>query len=81
MVVGVSQQETLDLGYMLLDSRQKGVPVILTDSISFHPALQSGTLQLTYPGTRLTFYKTEMYLQLIEHVFIPSSRKKFHSAF
>ncbi|VDP79585.1 unnamed protein product [Schistosoma curassoni] len=31
MVVGGSQQETLDPGFMLLDTRQQGVPVILTE--------------------------------------------------
>ncbi|VDP19552.1 unnamed protein product [Schistosoma margrebowiei] len=41
MVVGGSQQETLDPGFVLLGTRQQGVPVILkelADSISCHPA-------------------------------------------
>ncbi|VDP37334.1 unnamed protein product [Schistosoma margrebowiei] len=43
MAVGGSQQETLDLGFVLLGTRQQGVPVIwcsLVDSISYHPASQ-----------------------------------------
>ncbi|VDP62454.1 unnamed protein product [Schistosoma mattheei] len=31
MVVGGSQQETLDIGFVLLDTRQQGVPVILRE--------------------------------------------------
>ncbi|VDP20074.1 unnamed protein product [Schistosoma margrebowiei] len=33
MVVGDSQQETLDPGFMLLDTRQQGVPVIWTELV------------------------------------------------
>ncbi|VDP64717.1 unnamed protein product [Schistosoma mattheei] len=33
MVVGGSQQETLDSGFVLLDSRQQGVPVILRELV------------------------------------------------
>ncbi|VDO50981.1 unnamed protein product [Schistosoma margrebowiei] len=31
MLVGGSQQETLDLGFVLFDIRQQGVPVILRE--------------------------------------------------
>ncbi|VDP37874.1 unnamed protein product, partial [Schistosoma margrebowiei] len=31
MVVGGSRQETLDPGFVLLDTRQQGVPVILRE--------------------------------------------------
>ncbi|VDP58831.1 unnamed protein product, partial [Schistosoma curassoni] len=50
MVLGGIRQETLDPGFVLLGTRQRGVPVILTDSISCHPALQSKTLPLSYPS-------------------------------
>ncbi|VDP29972.1 unnamed protein product [Schistosoma margrebowiei] len=57
MVVGCSRQETLDLGFVLLGTRQQGVPVILKelvdsliDSIPCHPASQSETLPLSYLG-------------------------------
>ncbi|VDP26464.1 unnamed protein product [Schistosoma mattheei] len=33
MVVGGSRQETLDLGFVLLDTRQQGVPVILRELV------------------------------------------------
>ncbi|VDO70416.1 unnamed protein product [Schistosoma margrebowiei] len=33
MMVGGSQQETLDLGLMLLDTRQQSVPVILRELV------------------------------------------------
>ncbi|VDO55649.1 unnamed protein product [Schistosoma margrebowiei] len=36
MVVGGSQQETLDPGFVLLGTRQQGVPVILRDH---HPVI------------------------------------------
>ncbi|VDO86999.1 unnamed protein product [Schistosoma mattheei] len=55
MVVGGSRQETLDPGFVLLGTRQQGVPVILrelvlpVDSISCHPASHSETLPLSCP--------------------------------
>ncbi|VDO92233.1 unnamed protein product [Schistosoma margrebowiei] len=33
MVVGGSRQESLDLGFMLLDTRQQSVPVILRELV------------------------------------------------
>ncbi|VDP17654.1 unnamed protein product [Schistosoma margrebowiei] len=33
MVVGGSQQETLDLGFVLLGTRQQGVPVTLREMV------------------------------------------------
>ncbi|VDO84459.1 unnamed protein product [Schistosoma margrebowiei] len=33
MVVGGSQQETLDPGFVLLDTRQQGVPVIMRELV------------------------------------------------
>ncbi|VDP22733.1 unnamed protein product [Schistosoma margrebowiei] len=45
MVLGGSQQETLDPGFVLLGTRRQGVPVILmelTDSISCHSASHKG---------------------------------------
>ncbi|VDP08658.1 unnamed protein product [Schistosoma margrebowiei] len=50
MVVGGNQQETLDPGFVLLGTRQQGVPVILrelTDSIPCHSASQSETLPVS----------------------------------
>ncbi|VDO87811.1 unnamed protein product [Schistosoma margrebowiei] len=55
MVVGGSQQETLDPGFVLFGTRHQDVPVILRemvlpyDSIPCHPASQSKTLPLGYP--------------------------------
>ncbi|VDP52753.1 unnamed protein product [Schistosoma margrebowiei] len=43
MVVGGSQQETLDLGFVLFDTRQKGVLVILRELMlpdGFDPVTQ-----------------------------------------
>ncbi|VDP24247.1 unnamed protein product [Schistosoma margrebowiei] len=56
MVVGGSQQKTLDPGFVLLGTRQLGVPVILRELVLpagfdlVHPASQSETLPLSYPG-------------------------------
>ncbi|VDP50366.1 unnamed protein product [Schistosoma mattheei] len=53
MAVGGSRQETLDPGFVLFGTRQQGVSVILrelADSITCHPASQSETLPLSYPG-------------------------------
>ncbi|VDO71840.1 unnamed protein product [Schistosoma margrebowiei] len=36
MVVGGSQQETLDLGFVLLDTRQQSVSVILREPVLPH---------------------------------------------
>ncbi|VDP42838.1 unnamed protein product [Schistosoma curassoni] len=47
MVVGGSQQETLDPGYVLLGTRQQGVPVILRELVisgGFDPVSPSFTL-------------------------------------
>ncbi|VDP33387.1 unnamed protein product [Schistosoma mattheei] len=33
MVLGGSRQETLDLGFVLLGTRQRGVPVILSELV------------------------------------------------
>ncbi|VDP61285.1 unnamed protein product [Schistosoma curassoni] len=71
MVVGGSRQETLDPGFVLLGTRQQGVPVFLrelvlpdgSDPASPNFAVRDVTIELS--GPRLTFCRTEMYLQLI----------------
>ncbi|VDP52202.1 unnamed protein product [Schistosoma curassoni] len=48
MVVGGSQQETVNPGLMLLGTRQKGVPVILRELVlpdGFNPVLPSFTVR------------------------------------
>ncbi|VDO91337.1 unnamed protein product [Schistosoma curassoni] len=73
MVVGGSQQETLDLDFVLLGARQQGVPVILREMIlpdGFDPMSLSFTVRgvttwLSRP--RLISCRTEIYLQLIDH--------------
>ncbi|VDP67820.1 unnamed protein product [Schistosoma mattheei] len=48
MVVGGSQQETLDLGFVLLGTRQRGVPVILRELVlpdGFDPVLPNSTVR------------------------------------
>ncbi|VDO79505.1 unnamed protein product [Schistosoma margrebowiei] len=48
MVVGSSQQETLDIGLVLHDTRQQGVPVILWELIlydEFDPVSHSFTIR------------------------------------
>ncbi|VDO82089.1 unnamed protein product [Schistosoma margrebowiei] len=47
MVVGGSQQETLDTGFVLLGTRQQGVPVILRELVlsgRFDPMSPSFTM-------------------------------------
>ncbi|VDO97452.1 unnamed protein product [Schistosoma curassoni] len=48
MVVGGSQQKTLDSGFVLLDTRQQGVPVILSELVlhdEFDPVSPSFTVR------------------------------------
>ncbi|VDP32471.1 unnamed protein product [Schistosoma mattheei] len=67
MVVGGSQQETLDPGFVLFGTRQKSVPVILKelvfpdglDPVSPSFTIRDVTTGLSWP--RLTSYRTEMY--------------------
>ncbi|VDO99708.1 unnamed protein product [Schistosoma margrebowiei] len=66
MVVGGSQQETLDTGFVLLGTRQQGVPVILMelvlpggfDLVSPSLTVRDVTTELSEP--RLTSCRTEM---------------------
>ncbi|VDP71802.1 unnamed protein product [Schistosoma curassoni] len=66
MVVGGSQQETLDPGFVLLGTRQQGVAVILRelvlpggfDLVSPSFTVRDVTTELSEP--RLTSCKTEM---------------------
>ncbi|VDP55437.1 unnamed protein product [Schistosoma mattheei] len=63
MVVGGSQQETLDLGFVLLGIRQQGVPVILRelmipdgfDPVSLSFTVRGVTTKLSVP--RLTSFR------------------------
>ena len=73
MVVGGSQQETLDMGFVLLGTRQEGVPLILRELMlpdGFDPVspsfpIRGATTEIS--GRLLTSCRTEMYLQLIDH--------------
>ncbi|VDP46165.1 unnamed protein product [Schistosoma curassoni] len=66
MVVGSIQQETLNPGFVLLGTRQQGVPVILrelvlpggVDLVSPSSIVRDVATELSEP--RLTFCKTEM---------------------
>ncbi|VDP39057.1 unnamed protein product [Schistosoma curassoni] len=66
MVVGGSQQETLDPGFVLLGTRQKGVPVILREQVlpdGFDFLLPSFTVidvTTELSGSRPTYCRTEM---------------------
>ncbi|VDO77959.1 unnamed protein product [Schistosoma curassoni] len=66
MVVGGSQQETLNLGLVLLGTRQKGVPVILRELVlpgGFDPMSPSFTVRdvtTELSGPRPTSCRTEM---------------------
>ncbi|VDP24074.1 unnamed protein product [Schistosoma margrebowiei] len=66
MVVRGSRQQTLDPGFMLLGTRQQGVPVILRELVlldGFNPVstsfiVRDVTTELS--GPRLTSCRTEM---------------------
>ncbi|VDO52536.1 unnamed protein product [Schistosoma margrebowiei] len=66
MVVGGSQQETLDSDFVLLDTCQQGVPVTLKELVlpgGFDPMSPSFTVRdvtTEQSETRLTSCKTEM---------------------
>ncbi|VDP66595.1 unnamed protein product [Schistosoma mattheei] len=73
MVVGGSQQETLDPSFVLLCTHQQGVSVILRELFlldGFDPVSPCFTVRdvtAEPSGPRPTSYKTEMYAQLIDH--------------
>ncbi|VDO87847.1 unnamed protein product [Schistosoma curassoni] len=66
MVVGCSQQKSLDSGFVLLGTRQHGVPVILRELVlpdGFDPVSPSFTVRdvtTELSGSRPTSYRTEM---------------------
>ncbi|VDP07574.1 unnamed protein product [Schistosoma mattheei] len=66
MVMGGSQQETLDPGFVLLDTRQQGVPLILRELVlsdGFDPVSPSFTVRdvtTELSGPRSTSCRTEM---------------------
>ncbi|VDP33539.1 unnamed protein product [Schistosoma mattheei] len=67
MLVGGSQQESLDLGPVLLSNRQQGVPEILKELMlfdGFDPVSPSFTIRdvaTELSGPRLTSCRTEMF--------------------
>ncbi|VDO79328.1 unnamed protein product [Schistosoma margrebowiei] len=73
MMVGGSQQKTLDPGFVLFGTHRKGVPVIFRelmlperfDSVSPIFTARDVTTGLSEP--RLTSCRTETYSQLIDH--------------
>ncbi|VDO69175.1 unnamed protein product [Schistosoma margrebowiei] len=66
MVVGGSQQETLDPGFMLLGTRQQGVPVILRELVIpggfelVSPTFTIRDITTELSESRLTSHRTEM---------------------
>ncbi|VDO91448.1 unnamed protein product [Schistosoma mattheei] len=66
MVVGGSRQETLDPSFVLLYTRQQGVPVILKELVlsgGFNPISPTFTVRdvtTELSGPRLTSCRTEM---------------------
>ncbi|VDP64157.1 unnamed protein product [Schistosoma mattheei] len=66
MVVGSSQQEAMDPGFVLFGTRQEGVPVIFMelvlsdgfDTVSLSFTVREVTIRLS--GPRPTFSRTEM---------------------
>ncbi|VDO73616.1 unnamed protein product [Schistosoma margrebowiei] len=68
MVVGGSQQETLEPGFVLLDTRQQSAPAILRELVLpyvFDPLSLSFTVRYVtteLSGPRSTLCRTEMYL-------------------
>ncbi|VDP33350.1 unnamed protein product [Schistosoma curassoni] len=66
MVVGGSQQETLDPGFVLLGTRRQGVPVIVRKLMlpdGFHPMSPSftvGDVTTELSGPRPTSFRTKM---------------------
>ncbi|VDP66927.1 unnamed protein product [Schistosoma curassoni] len=66
MVVGGSRQETLDPGFVLLGTRQQGVPVILREVVLFggfdpvSPRFTVRDVTTVLTGPRLTSCRTEM---------------------
>ncbi|VDO78721.1 unnamed protein product [Schistosoma margrebowiei] len=63
MVVGGSRQETLDPGFVLLGTRQQGVPVILRKLMlpgGFDPSFTVRDVTTELSGPRLTSCRTEM---------------------
>ncbi|VDP00962.1 unnamed protein product [Schistosoma margrebowiei] len=73
MMVGISQQETLDSDFVLFGTGQQGVPVILRelelpggiDLVSPSFTVRDVTTGLS--GQRPPSCRTEMYSQLIDH--------------
>ncbi|VDP00388.1 unnamed protein product [Schistosoma mattheei] len=76
MVVGVCQQKTLYLGFVLLSTREQGVPVILRELVlpdGFDPVSPSFTVRevtTELSRSRSTSCRTEMYLQLTDHLMV-----------
>ncbi|VDP80665.1 unnamed protein product [Schistosoma mattheei] len=85
MVVEGSQQEIPNLGFVLIGTHQHGVLVILKElmlSNGFDPVSLSFTVRditTELSGTRPIFFRTEMYLQLIDqHAVISQISVKFY---
>ncbi|VDO84006.1 unnamed protein product [Schistosoma margrebowiei] len=64
MVVKGSQQETLDPGFVLLGTRQQGVPVILRE------LLRPVVFDLVSPSFTLRDVTTELYIYIYIYIFI-----------
>ncbi|VDO49103.1 unnamed protein product [Schistosoma margrebowiei] len=76
MVVGGSRQETLEPGFVLLGTRQQGVPIILRELVlsgRFDPVSPSFTIRdvtTGLSGPLPTSCRTEMQSQLIDHCMV-----------
>ncbi|VDP69734.1 unnamed protein product [Schistosoma mattheei] len=66
MMVGGSQQETLDPGFALLGTRQQGIPVILRELVlpdrfdAMSPSFTVRDVTIELSGPRSTSCRTEM---------------------
>ncbi|VDP40304.1 unnamed protein product [Schistosoma curassoni] len=73
MVAGGSQQETLGQGFVLLGTRQQGLPVVLKELVlpgGFDPVSPSFTVRditTELSGPRPTSCRTEIWSQLTDH--------------
>ncbi|VDP51249.1 unnamed protein product [Schistosoma margrebowiei] len=67
MVIGGSQQETLDPGFMLFDTRQQGVPVILRELMlpdGFDPVSPPTTILSQHSARNVESLRLVVTLQL-----------------
>ncbi|VDP49122.1 unnamed protein product [Schistosoma margrebowiei] len=82
MVVGGSQQETLDLGFVLLGTRQRGVPVILRELVlpdGFDPINHLTSIRHSSCYLLIDIQFASYSLEGLQKILIPLSSAKFYS--